>query len=533
MSKVKIFNNQTKSKLNELFDGCDFDKLVSKQAGLTLYGKKITFEDIINRAKNHPFVLTEKKSGLLETDNVNFEHIDRSFSCLNSIPKGKETAVIEIIHVEDIPQVRFLHSDMAKIGNKHKFVPPRITIDLSGQMIDAHVGVRINTGYVVKINSITMGKSISDGKIVDTSFGVQPDFVVIAQIVSKHDGIIQSIVARDPEDSGLLTINFTTTKKLDTSVPMQVVLTAYSTATPFGQISLIDSESTNDLFKAKDNRTGRWVKNPKTKFIATKFDTTSKPGHLLLTTFDNSKKPISYYDKQKIKIGKLITLFTSRKREWCDKELITHFGVYNPHNLKKSSEGLVVAGSTFEHNTHCMVFVINRITLFSVAAPFNYDCCIFNGAFNNLPLYGDIKRNVRKMQIALTNLAIGAKFNKNLEKQHPELPFEKLMAIFDYNRSVFENVQKLKTKIEFTHEQLFNERPANVNCYSVNLYNGMRFLIQHFCKDLFTEEQLKTLELEWTSYIDDKVSKQNSTLEGVKRKLNFDEEASTAKQARI
>lgn len=521
MAGRKVFSEKTKSKLSELYGG-SANNIISKNAVLDIYNVPITFNDIINKLKSQPFISTVKKSAQLDFDSIDFEKINGAIKNIGAIPKSKETAVIEVIQAEAIPQVKFMHSEMIKVANKMKFAAPRFTIDLSRESIGSHCGVRINTGYIIRLNNLAIGKTISKGEIIDTTLGGQPDFLIIPQIVSQHEGLIQCLYGRDPEDTGLLTINFTTTKPLDTSKPLQVVLNAYVVGRPLGMASIYNSESTNDLFKAKDNRSGRWVKNPKTKFLSDKFDLQSVPGSLLLTTFNSNKSPIVYFENQKLKIDKIIALFTSRKREWCDPNLITFAGIYNPFN-NLHSESMVVKCMDVKHNTHGIVFIKNKITVFSIPSHLNEDCKILNGSFYNLPSYSEINRDIRKVTSSLIDLSIGANICKSIEESNPELKFENLIRVFDYERSIAATDVKLASKVLDSEEKLFNERSAELNCYSVNLYNGLKSLAYHCCNDRFNDEQLKMLSMSCSKSIED----------NVKRSLDEDDEFEKCTEKRI
>lgn len=486
MSK-KIFSEQTKSKLSELYKSGE--DVIQKNACLDLFGVPVNFNTILDTLKDQPFLTTERKSAQLNLNDFDFKKLDATIANINGIEKSKETAVVDIVKVQNHPEIKFRHSEMINIGGTPKFASPRLSINLSGHKIDAHLGVRINTGLAIISKSVAVGKTIADGVIVDSPSRRQPEFIVVPLIVSKHKGMIPTIYARDPEDTGLLTINFTTTEPLDTSKPLQVVLNAYTVSRPLGSAIIRNAENnTGELFKSKDNRTGRWVKNPKIKFLSNSFDVST--GALLLNTFDNTKTPTVCYEKQKIQIDNTITLFTSRKREWFDPNLVTVAGIYNP-STKKHSESVIIKSNDIRHNTHGMVFIKNKITLFSVDAPFTNDCRILNGAFSNIQSYSEINRDVRKMQVALHNLSIGAEICKKAEFAS----IMELLRVFDYERSILLDDPRLQTKLQSSDEKLFNERPAELYCYSVCIYNTFKSLAYQCCPNLFTDEQRKILSL--------------------------------------
>ncbi|ATY70190.1 GrBNV gp22-like protein [Tomelloso virus] len=504
MAAKKVYSEQVKSKLDELYKTPKDVK--NRRAVLNLYDVDITFEKIVNTVKNQPFIKTCQKSSQLDLTGLDFGKIDECISSIVNLPKSKETAVIEMVKVCDFPQVDFLHSGIKTINNQKKFAAPRCIINLSGEKIDARLGVRINTGYIIKINTVEMGKAVQNGKIVDTKKGSQPEIIIIPQIVSKHDGIVQCLYGRDAEDTGLLTINFTTTKELDTSRPLHVVLNAYVVDRSLGIANIYNSESTTDLFKAKDNRTGRSIKNPKTKFVTPSFDTTSINGSLLLDTFDSTKTPSAPFKNQKIKIDNSIVLFTSRKREWCDPKMLTSIGIYNT-NSKKHYPGLVIKDLDLDlkHNTHGMAFVKYKLTIFSIESGKTdkyYDCRILNGAFYDVPSYSDFNRDMRKVRSALIDLKKGAEICQSIVDKHAgKYTMNDLLRIFDYDRSINDD-SRLAERITYDDERLYNERPAELNCYSLGLYKGLKSLAYQRCSDLFTDEQLKALSMTCSKAID-------------------------------
>lgn len=520
MASKKVFGDNTKSKLDNLYNS--EEDIVGKNATTLIYNVPITFRRIIDTLKNQPFLTITKKSPLLDFDAIDVPHLDLVAQNIFSTAKGIETAVIEMMLVENIGRVKFMHAGMISVGNKKKFAPPRFVIDLSAEKIGARCGVRINTGYVVKINTVSMGKKISDGKIVNTEVGPQPDFILIPQIISKHVGLVQCLYGRDPEDTGLLTINFTTTEDLDVSKPMQVVLHAFAINASVGVSSIVENESTSALFKAKDNRSGRSVKNPKTKFLANDFDTTSAPKSLLLKTFSST----GVFEKQKIKIDNTIAFFTSRKREWADANLITMAGVFNP-TTGVHFPATIVDRAKMQHNVHGIVFIKNKITIISVDTPFDYDCRIINGSFHSLPSYAEINRDIRKVNRAIHNLSIGAKICKSISNANANFNFQDLIRVFDYARSISADDSRLQDKVLLTDEKLFAGRPADLNCYSVLLYNGLRSLAYLCCRDLFTEDQVKDMSLTCSKASDDGAK----TL--AKRPLEDEDAAAGEKRAKL
>ncbi|AQN78589.1 ACH96175.1 GrBNV gp23-like protein [Kallithea virus] len=496
MADKKIFNEETKSRLVDLYSN-DFEKIVKQNASVNLYNNDVTYLKIQRSMAHQPDVEICNKSCLLDLDNFDFNAMNRAAACLNLVPKSNETVVIEMCLVEKKPNVRFLHSNPSDVGKKNRLLPPRFVIDLDGFDIKPNQGVRVNTGYIVKIPQIAMGKSIKNNEIVNTKMMPQLDVVIIPQIVSKHAGIIPTLYGRDAEDTGLLTINFTTTKDFNPKTSLQVVLNAYHCIRPINSANLINQENkTAVLFKPKDSRSGRWVKNPKIKFCADRFDLKTCPGSLLLDTYDHTKKPIEMYPDQKIKIANIITLFTSRKREWFNPKLVTFAGIYNPNDGSKNSHsGLIAGRSEIINNTHGVVFIKSKITAISVVGTFSEDCRIVNGSFSNLKNYDDIVKRTRQITAALKGLSVGAKACRQIIVKNPDIKIEDLLRVYDYHRSINAEDPQLNEKLKMSDEKLFDSRPSTQNAYSANIYKCLKILAYNFCASDFNEKQLAELSL--------------------------------------
>ncbi|CAG9828116.1 unnamed protein product [Diabrotica balteata] len=300
-----MFSDCTKSKISELYSGVD--DIINENASINLCNKSISYKSILEKIKHQPFIDVCRKNCLLDLGSIDHSAIDTTLKNIAVIEKSEKNAVIEMCCIDKFPNVKFMHSEMKKNNGVPLLAPPTFSIDLSKETIDAYTGVRINTGYIVNIKQMPMEKTVSNESIVDNGIRSESNFVIVPQIVSKHDGLIQALYPRDPVDTGLLTINFTTTKQLDTSLPMQVEMKAYSVLPPMDTVSIIDYTNRESytishakLFKAKDTPGvyGRFVRNTKTKFMANKFDLTSIPNSLLLDTFNHKTNPISIYTKK-------------------------------------------------------------------------------------------------------------------------------------------------------------------------------------------------------------------------------------------
>lgn len=512
MSSNKVFGEDTKGCADQLFK-MEIKNAINKKAVVSLYEKEISFADIQQKVRQQPFLSSTKKSSILQLDNFDWAGAQKVNEAFAALPKSKETAVIEYVQIEKFPQVKCLHAEMKtneKTGET-KMCNPRLLISLKGHHLEAYHGYRINTGVVVKIPSMVVGKTVIDQQIVDRKINgrpviaPQPDFVIIPQILSPHPGLIQQLYARDAEDTGLLTINFTTTQEFKNNLVLQIGLTAFTCVRPVSTANIIDGEG-GVLFKNKDNRSGRSVKNTKTKFYADQFDLTTSPGSLLLKTFDNSgATPVDFKD-QKIKLDHVVTFFSSRKREWANPRLVTYAGVYNPNNLNATAPGIIVKGSEILNNAHCASFLNTKLVLFSKNAPFSEDIRLINGAFSNLNNYPLVVKKMRQVVTASQSLSIGAKNCEAMAKRHPELNALDLLRVYDYNHSLPEYGPRLTAKLNATDEQLFEERPNNTLPYSAQIKKAIQSLASMCLQELFTKEQLKEMSLKNNESVEEGVN---------------------------
>lgn len=511
----KEFSDETRSRLSELYSS--FDDIINKNVSINLYGQNISFKDVQTAMRKQPFITSVRKNSILELNDIDEEKIKTNLHAIETISKGRETVVMEMVLVEEFDNVKFLPSEIQPVKGVLKLLPPRMTIDLSKVDIQPYHGVRINTGYSIRIPSIAVGKTIENGKILSTPLNKQIDVVIVPTIVQPPVGLIQALYARDPEDSGLLTINFTTTSKINLKKKLCIVFNAYATIKPLTSISIVESQTTtSDLFKPKDSQSGRLVKNPKVKFHADSFDTTTVPGSLLLKTFDNTKKPSVTFANQKIKLDQIITLFPSRKREWCNPNLVTFAGLYDPSPRKlniveptiaKGSEDpsppmlnivepIIAKGSEVNHNTHGMVFITHKVVLFSVPGKVQEDVRMLNGSFSNLKDYENITKKLRQLINSLFSLSVGAKTCRQIVEETPSLDINKLIVLYDYHRSIdSKDVKKLAERSEYSEKKMFDERPSQANAYSSSLYKAFKYLAYTFCANKFTPEQLEELSL--------------------------------------
>ena len=140
------------------------------------------------------------------------------------IPRTNVPCLMQWVCVKKFKEVVFSDSEL-KGG---KLFPPRMSIDVG--TVAPNSSVRINTGYVFKMPSKGVMLDVKDGKIVKIGYQKQPSFVIIPYIICEHDGFIPTIYPRDPEDTGLFTINFTTLTGMVGK--LRVVFKAYRVVSP-------------------------------------------------------------------------------------------------------------------------------------------------------------------------------------------------------------------------------------------------------------------------------------------------------------
>lgn len=489
----KIFSSAVESCIYKLYKS--IDDVSAKRVELEMAGgEKVSFDEIQNAAMHQPFISTKNKSCLLDIDAIDLTDVDRRVKAIANIKKDVQTAVIEAIKIDDFPNVKYNSAELvSKDGKSSVYRPPRFTIDVSKENIEPHQGVRINTGYVFRMPTYCMGKTIQNNKIVNTSISKQINYVVLPIICSKNHGIIQTIYARDPHDTGLFTINFTTTAKFDKSLPIQVVLVAYSVANANLGANLVNAvDGSPGLFKNKDSGVGRYVRNPKVKFYAARMEVDGDGRAIEFPTFDNKVKPIKDFEKQRLRINDINAIMVSRKREWCSQNLVTVAGLF----LTKEAnfKPIVVNGSEITNNSHCLVFINKRITLFDADGAIGDDIILLNGAFSNLDHYSEIIGKLRVVASAMHGLSVGVEACKDVITKKPDINLDNLLKLYDYNRGIKSNDPKLLERSLISDRQMFEERSTTKIPYSANMYKALMILAKIFIPSKISELGLSVME---------------------------------------
>jgi len=498
-AKVKKLNqhlNKNCSCIDELFDTTE--DIVSMKAHVKLFDKVINFADIQECVRDQPFVKCHPKNNLLNLDERLVESSRDVINAIEKFPRTKESVLCDVICVKKFPNVNFFPVDVKIDANKGmNFIPPRMVIDLSKENIQPNSGVRINTGYIFKIENVAPVISInSSGKIIRGNANRQVDTIIIPTIRSKHKGIVQNVYARDPDDTGFVTINFTTLSEFDLSSPVQIIFNAFRSKKPLDAVTLSNKlDQSTQLFKMRDSRNGRFVKNTKVKFIAEDFEIECA-NKLLLQTYDSKTEQRQIFEKQKICIDNLNAIFTSRKREWCNPDLCTVAGMFSPKSNQFVIQPIVEQLERGPHNTHGISFVQSKILLFSRNIK-DYDETIrmINGSFSDLDNYLTIRKKFKSVTDNLSNLRVGAKTCLDIHKANPQYDLRQLLKIYDFNRGIDVKHPKFNEFLTYTDEQ-FKSVDYEKNSFSSVLQKQMKHLCYFLLPHKFTPQELEILSLE-------------------------------------
>lgn len=497
------------------------DNIVKQHVSFKLLDKEINFEEVRNVIMRQPHVKVVPKSAAICMDDPKIATmVKHTVKEMMAMPRPQTKVVIDVAVAEAIPHVKFYDGNMMPGKKDAKYTAPRIAISLKDYDIPAYHGVRVNTGLVITIPTTCRAREIENGKLKVTNSRVtQESFVIVPQVTcitpgeTDSNSLIPSMYVRDADDTGLLTINFTTRRAYPNNMVLQVVLMAFSVDKPMERVSVLNPDTTNgkvNLFKGKDNLSGRAVKNPKIKFLTNNFDLTPNNRQLQMSTFDHKILPITPHRDQKLMFKNITTLFSSRKREWQDPRVITITGLFNPKS-KSFASAHVVDGSMFQHNTHCITFVSERLMLFNERVPtVALNARILNGSFSDVPNYTAVNKRLRECVTAMQGLYSGllsckTLYNEIQQKQSSEagyenITLEKLITLYDYDRVSLKLTPNMLHRIHGSHENLFATR-SNEFCsaYSVEIKKALCMLAYAFMPHLFSSDELEQLSLRYSN----------------------------------
>lgn len=483
----KEYCEDSRSRVDELFESTD--DIVNRKMSLTIYGEKFTFDELqAAMLYRPPFIKTKEVSSRVDLTSITKNDVDAVRNALEqTIPRTNEPCLMQWVCAKKFKEVAFFDSEM-KSG---KLFPPRMSIDVG--TVAPNSSVRVNTGYVLKMPSKVEMLDVKDGKIVKTGYRKQPSFVVVPHIVCEHDGFIPTVYARDPEDTGLFTVNFTTTSGVVGK--LRVVFKAYRVVSARNQVSIVDSEqSASTVFKPKDQNVGRLVNNPKPKIVYESMRYEEVGNRVLFKTYDSTQKTLRVFPKQQLCVERLTTLIVSRKREWDNDKLVTLSGVFVP-GADCCVAPKVAKGSEYNANTHCLAFVDCRLNLFSARVTERSDVKVVNGAFCDTDAYADVSKAIRKIISALNGLGVGVAHCKNIASRRTDLPLDRLIRLMDYHKTVLESDDQLKDKCFKSDKDMYDSKPSHAEAYSVDLYRAFRTLVSVYFASRFSAAQIEELKL--------------------------------------
>lgn len=485
----KGFSEETQSCLSTLFR--TQEDIGKGRPFVNINNRNWELDELIGNVRRQPFVVTNKKSPMLDLNAI-LEKENKINTRLDELQMNStKSAFIEVIRVEEHKEVKFWNAEM----RNGKLYPPRMLIDLSGQNIEAGQSVRVNTGYVIRVPFIAKKHSVEKDVIKIAEPTKQPDFIIVPLIMignSNRNGggsssssspakIITTCCPRDPDDTGLFTINFTLVSgKLE---KLQVVLNAYNTCRPLTSVFLLNPEPNAEIFKPKDSRSGRLVKNPKIKIHFDSLER-SADGSGTLKTFNSLVSPIVTYDNQKVCINGVSVLFVNRKREWLNADLLCTPGLYHHKDGKRSiipgiykTDNIII-----DKNTHGMVFLESRLSLFSQNSTSMDNLLYLNGAFKDLPYYEEAHKAMKQLMRGLKGLQQGFEKCTALKSRYAAENFNlaDLLRLYDYHRNVDDQLDQLKEKTALNDEEMFKSQTVYANPYSVTIRNAMTALANIF-----------------------------------------------------
>lgn len=333
--------------------------------------------------------------------------------------------------------------------------------------------------------------------IVKTGIRRNPRFVIVPQIYCANH-IVPTISARDPEDTGVFTLNFTSSTGVVGTV--HVVLKAYSVVIALNAVYLVDKEQASDtVFKAKDQKFGQLVHNPKTKVNFESMRRAEDGARTVFNTYDAAQK--KEFAKQQLCIDNVCTLMVSRKRERNNKELVSLAGLISTHPFGDVPNNFLVSkvakGSVFNSNTHCFAFVDSQLRMFSTRVSKWSDAKLINGAFCDTAAYKEVAKTIRKVVTLQESMALCMSRCKKIVALHSDLPVDRLIRLMDYIKGQgdhSEDYEELSRLCAMSDRDLVEcRRYVCTETFSATLYRAFRALVSVYFASRFTADQLEVL----------------------------------------
>lgn len=471
---MESFNEKNRSCLEKLYPR--LEDIAACNPRLDDVDAKRLFAELVAA---QPFFAKRAKSAGVRVDKLDLAVVPRLYKAMDGMRRGSYSAYVEFVRVREFPGVKLFHAE-TKNGRP---MPPRMSIELDPSVHDTAPGdaVRVNTGYIVNLPRIAYERRVENGKVVTSSRPTkQQDFVVVPIVMSNADcKIVPCVTARDPDDTGLFTVNVTVVSGKLRS--LRVLFNAYLVEQSTDFVELTEPEPNVEVFKMKDTWEGRLVKNLKVKthFDSGRVDEAARS--VTFATYNSIVSPPVTYARQRLTIRGQTALFVSRKREWCNPDVATMAGLFDGEDPSRSVLPQIVklGQAAPPKNTHCLVFVSAKATLYSDNGKPSTLFKILNGAFNDHPAYPDLSKNVRQFIAGVRGLCTGYDAARQLAKRNPELDLGKLMRLYDYHRCLVDSGAELKQKSEMTDEEMHRSKPAARSPYSVHVLRSLETLYAH------------------------------------------------------
>lgn len=495
---AKSFSDMTKSKLSELYETYESIETCNPSIQVSAANnRRVSFVEIRQAIIDSMEYCREQTKHIDVEQSISGLDADNVSKLLINLPRNKDDyCTVNAIKIKSFSGVHFTPAQLVQPAKKTaapKMVPPCFRMEVP--KCQPNTVQCLNTGYIFDITQRKIKHDVVGTQIVaDPKCTLpQPSVVIIPQIRSKNPGFIPSIQARDAADTGPLTV--TVYNRTGEAGTLAVYLYAYTVVLPAGLLVYVDNESAeSNVLKPKDLKPGRHVYNLSSKSLFSEAIIDPKDNKMLtVRCFDGTKAGHDAVLDKKIQFNNLKTFFSSRKREWCNPDLFTMAGVFLPGS--QSALPKVAAASKFNLNTHCCVFVENRITMYAVAGELNNSHLTMNGSLFNMPQYKELKKALTTSVRDINVLRMGAhrcrtKFDKKYEK-------EALMRIFDYHHSIAPNDKALDKYYanRDDEEALFKDSKIDIkSSLSANVFRRLKMLYRAFIGPLENDAEYAVVD---------------------------------------
>lgn len=509
-------DSTTKSKLNDCFNS--HEDILQGKPRIKLTDRVYTVDDIEPYLRNLPICSAVRKLPVIKADAPAMNrHMQQFKKCLQRLPKLDTSIVVDFVLNKRVDGVRLYREAIQKDkkGNM-SLLPPRFTIDLEKFRTElgddiSNTGVRINTGYIITIPKMTMTRKMENCKIICTNtFGIQHEVVLLPLIMKQpYDDIVPTVFGRDPDDTGLFTIHLTfgPNFKWD-SVPdpkkriMAFTIEAFTVKHTTTEMSIHPADDAfntkvnlqrqlNDVtvFKPKDLKYGRYIRNPKLPIDWSTWNTQLEEKSLIMAVRKDNKP-------KWLKITNTITMMLSRKREWCEPNALTLPGIYSPTDTNACIRPMSIYFTDQDNgknesipNTHCLATVTGKLAVVSTETRYeDYKATMpihfINGAFYNMEHFKMAHKSTHNMYQALHCLKEGAKsIMRMCQKKNHFDNIEHMFLMFDHHHTIDENIAADAWTIT-DEKEMFSTKPSSAkSAYSVMLYKAMLKCIDIFMHD--------------------------------------------------